>query len=162
MGEGFLRVSYRQREKGVGQLDNAALIRNICRFPRRREKDSEWWERHDCILLHLCDCWTGFSLTYYHCLVSVCVLISLSLFLKDHTCVFTSTSNHILIVFGLFEAVDHSKLHIQYDASCCTMTLMPRTINMIFATLNTLKRLQEIESEEKHERGINELLNMCL
>lgn len=33
MGEGFLRASYRERErKGVGQLDNSALIRNICRF----------------------------------------------------------------------------------------------------------------------------------
>lgn len=77
--------------------------------------------------------------------------------------VFTFTTNHILIVFGLFEAVDQSKLHIQYDVSCCT-TLMPRTINMIFcATLNTQKRLQEIESEErKKEKCINELLNVFL
>ncbi len=65
MGKGFLRASYKEKErKGVGQLDNTALIRNICRFHGRGEKNSEWWERNDCILLHLF-VWKGFSLTFY-------------------------------------------------------------------------------------------------
>lgn len=37
MGEGFLRASYRVKErKGAGQLDNTALIKNICRWRGRK------------------------------------------------------------------------------------------------------------------------------
>lgn len=61
MGDGFLGVSYMDKEqKGVGQLDNTALIKNICRFcGGGRKKNSEGWERS--ILLHLFVS-TGFSL----------------------------------------------------------------------------------------------------
>lgn len=31
--------------KGVGQLDNAALIKNICRFCGTERKNIEWWEK---------------------------------------------------------------------------------------------------------------------
>lgn len=122
MGEGFLRASYRVKErKGAGQLDNTALIKNICRW-RGRKTASGGREMTAFCFICLSGQVSVFVFFFVWFLISV--LISSRLFWRDPTCGLECFN----VIYSFAFVLDLSlkkqiSFHAWHDSPCCNCNL---------------------------------------